>query len=177
MTKGRSKQRRERKDFRPDRAAASQEEHEPQESANRWKAMRNVVKAAIQPRRKACKEHDETTRSAERRASSRQPLPTYQTQRGRKGGWNPEEVKLHPRHESGAGIACQSLLPRHAPMGPLLSRERAICGGGGQRRHRSQGDRDGLGAQQTHPFASRLAPAPVSPEDRLRRWEWRWLSG
>jgi hypothetical protein len=39
-----------------------------------------------------------------------------QTQRGRKGGWNPERVELHRRLPLRAGIAGQSLCPRQPAM-------------------------------------------------------------
>ena len=55
--------------------------------------MMSVVKAAVRPV-SGCKEHDQTTRSPERRAFCHLPLPTHQAQGGRKGGWSPEEVNL-----------------------------------------------------------------------------------
>ncbi len=97
-------------------------------------------------------------------------LQARQPQRRRKSGGNPEEVKLHRRPEQRASIAGKSLFPRHPPMRSLPSRERGTCGGVGKRNNGQDGDRDGLCPQQSHPLASRLAPAPIFPQDRLSSW-------
>jgi hypothetical protein len=138
------------------------------------------MKGTMLPRstmRRTRREHEEAVHQAF--CFSAMPLRNSQIEGRCKGGRDAEEADLCSLHQRRTGIECQPFSPRQPPMCPLSSRERATFCGVGKRSGGMQRHRDGLGAQQANPSASRLAAAPVSPQDgvrgRKRRWNaWRW---
>src|SRR5258708_37774278 len=90
-----------------------------------------------------------------------------------KGSWNAEQVKFHARLLCARGVTCQTLFPRQPSMFAFLSCQwAAICCSEGWSCGWEKRDGDGLCAQKTHQPAPCLAPAPVSPQDRLGRLSW-----
>lgn len=131
---------------------------------------RGEGKKGQQMRKRRARQDDTVTGVPSYKGNLLTDLQTRQPYRRRKSGGNPEEVQLHRRHEHRASIAGSSLFPRHPPMRSLPSREWGTGFRAGKRSNRQDGDRDGLCPQHCHPLASRLAPTPIFPQDRVNSW-------